>query len=46
MSYASVGMLYPVFAPLTSHTAGSMPVYGTGRVIQEARVATITKEFT
>ena len=46
MSYASVGMLYPVFAPLSSHTAGSMPNYGTGRVIQEARVATITKEFT
>ena len=46
MSYASVGMLYPVFAPLTSHTPGSMPNYGTGRVIQEARKATITKEFT
>lgn len=46
MSYASVGMLYPVFAPLVSHTAGSMPTYGTGKVIQEARLATITKEFT
>lgn len=46
MSYASVGMMYPVFAPLQSHTPGSMPTYGPGRVIQEARVATITKEFT
>ena len=46
MSYASVGMMYPVFAPIVSHTPGSMPTYGTGRVIQEARVATITKEFT
>ena len=46
MSYASVGMMYPVFAQLQSHTAGSMPTYGAGRVLQEARVATITKEFT
>ena len=45
MSYASVGMMYPVFAPLLSHTPGSMPVYGTGRVIQEARMVTVTKEF-
>ena len=45
MSYAAVGMMYPVFAPLVSHTPGSMPVYGTGRVIQEARVVTVTKEF-
>lgn len=46
MSYASVGMLYPVFSPFQSHTQGSMPVYGNGSVIQEARMATITKEFT
>lgn len=46
MSNVSVGMLYPVFAKLNSHTAGSMPTYGTGRVIQEARGATVTPEFT
>lgn len=43
MSNANVGMIYPVFAPLISHTDGSMPVYGTGRVLQEARNATVTK---
>lgn len=46
MANASVGMLYPVFAELTSHTNGSMPVYGTGRVIQEARGASVTPEYT
>ena len=46
MSYASVGMMYPVFAPLVSHTPGSMPTYGTGRVIQEARGASVTPEYT
>ena len=45
MAYASVGMMYPVFAPFTSHTDGSMPTYGTGRVIQEARNASETKEY-
>lgn len=45
MSYASVGMMYPVFAPLVSHTDGSMPVYGPGIVIHEARTATVTKEY-
>lgn len=45
MANASVGMLYPVFAPLDTHTDGSMPVYGTGRVIQEARGATVTYEY-
>lgn len=45
MSNANVGLLYPVWAPLTSHTDGSMPVYGTGRVLQEARNTTITKEI-
>ena len=46
MSYANTGMLYPVFAPLNSHQDGQMPVYGTGHVIHEARVATVTKEYT
>jgi len=41
MGRQNVGMMYPVWAPLTSHTEGSMPVYGTGRVIMEARTATI-----
>ena len=45
MANPNVGMMYPVWAPLTSHTEGSMPVYGTGRVIQEARNATISKTF-
>lgn len=43
--YASVGMIYPVWAPLQSHTPGSMPTYGTGRVLQEARNATVNKEY-
>lgn len=42
MSYANTGMRYPVWAPLNSHTDGSEPVYGTGRVIQEAIEATLT----
>ena len=46
MANSSVGMLYPVFAKLNSHTDGSMPVYGTGRVIQEARGASVTPEYT
>lgn len=45
MSYANTGLMYPVFAPLDSHQDGQMPVYGTGKVIHEARVATITKEY-
>lgn len=45
MSYPNVGMICPVWAPLTSHTDGSMPVYGTGRVLQEARNATVTREY-
>lgn len=45
MANASIGMLYPVFAPLVSHTDGSMPNYGTGRVIQEARGASVTYEY-
>ena len=45
MSYANTGLMYPVFAPLSGHQDGQMPVYGTGKVIHEARVATITKEY-
>ena len=45
MANASIGLLSPVFAPLASHTDGSMPTYGTGRVIQEARGASITYEY-
>lgn len=45
MANPNVGMIYPVFAPLTSYTDGSMPTYGTGRVLQEARNATVTKEI-
>lgn len=45
MANPNVGMIYPVFAPLTGHTDGSMPTYGTGRVLQEARNATVTKEI-
>ena len=42
MSYANTGMRYPVWAKLNSHTDGSEPTYGTGRVLQEAIEATIT----
>lgn len=45
MANPNVGMMYPVFAPLVSHTEGSMPTYGAGRVIQEARNATVTKTY-
>lgn len=45
MSYAVVGMMYPVFAPLLSHTPGSMPQYGTGKVLKEGREVTITRTF-
>ena len=45
MANPNVGMMYPVFAPLTAHTDGSMPTYGTGHVIQEARNATISKTY-
>ena len=46
MANANVGMMYPCWAPLESHTDGNMPTYGTGRVIQEARNATVNKEYT
>ena len=45
MARPNVGMMYPVFAPITAHTDGSMPTYGTGVVIHEARNATITMSF-
>ena len=45
MANPNVGMMYPVWAPLTAHTDGSMPTYGTGKVIQEARNATVTREY-
>lgn len=45
MARPNVGMMYPVFAPLVSHTDGSMPTYGTGVVIQEARNCTINKTY-
>ena len=41
MSYPNTGMRHPVWAPLQSHTDGSEPTYGAGRVIQEAIEATI-----
>ena len=45
MANPNVGMMYPVFSPIVSHTDGSMPSYGTGFVIQEARNATINREY-
>ena len=45
MANPNVGMMYPVWAPLNTHTDGSMPTYGTGHVIQEARNATVNKEY-
>ena len=45
MAYPNVGMMYPVWAPITTHTDGSMPTYGTGRVIQEARNATVNRIY-
>ena len=45
MANPKVGMMYPVFAPITTHTDGSMPTYGTGFVIQEARNATVNREY-
>jgi len=45
MANPNVGMMYPVFATITTHTDGSMPTYGTGFVIQEARNATVNREY-
>ena len=45
MANPNVGMMYPVFAPLLSHTEGSMPSYGNGVVIHEARNCNINKTY-
>lgn len=45
MANPNVGLMYPVFAPFVSHTEGSLPSYGTGVVIQEARNVNITKTY-
>ena len=45
MANANVGMMYPVFAPISAHTDGSMPTYGNGVVIHEARNCNITKTY-
>lgn len=45
MARPNIGMMYPVFAPITSHTDGSMPTYGTGVVLHEARNANITMRY-
>ena len=45
MGRPNVGLMYPVWAPLNGHTDGSMPTYGTGRVIQEARNVTVNKTY-
>ena len=45
MANPNVGMMYPVFASITTHTDGSMPTYGTGFLIQEARNATVNREY-
>jgi hypothetical protein len=38
-------MMYPVWAPISTCVDGSLPTYGTGRVLQEARSANVTKEI-
>ena len=45
MANPNVGMMYPVWAPLATHTDGSMPTYNAGKVIQEARSANVTREY-
>ena len=45
MPNPNVGMMYPVWAPIATCVDGSMPTYGTGRVLQEARSANVTKEI-
>ena len=45
MARPNVGMMYPVWAPLATHTDGSMPTYSAGAVIQEAISATVTREY-
>ena len=45
MPNPNVGMMYPVWAPISTCVDGSAPTYGTGRVVQEARTANVTKEI-
>ena len=45
MANPNIGMMYPVWAPLTAHTDGSMPTYGNGVVIHEARNCNISKTY-
>jgi len=45
MANPNVGMMYPVWAPLTAHTEGAMPTYGTGRILQEARNANVNRNY-
>ena len=45
MSLAVIGVMYPVFAPLSSHTDGSMPNYDTGVVLHELREVTVNKTY-
>ena len=45
MANPNVGMMYPVWAPIATHTDGSMPTYSAGTVIQEARSAIVTREY-
>ena len=45
MANPNVGMMYPVWATIASHTDGAMPTYNAGTVIQEARNATVTREY-
>ena len=45
MANPNVGMMYPVWAEFDSHTEGTMPTYKTGHVIQEARNATVTRNY-
>lgn len=40
-----VGMMHPVWAPMTAHTEGAMPTYGTGILICEARTCTFNKTY-
>lgn len=45
MGNPNIGMMYPVWAPIATCVDGSMPTYGTGRLLQEARTANVTKEI-
>ena len=45
MPNPNIGMMYPVWSPIATCVDGSLPTYGTGRVVQEARSANVTKEI-